>query len=163
MSLCYQLYESPLGILRIAADEQGVRKLALTKEDWLKYEEGLEKKISPVANLPYPVVQQLDEYFSKERESFDLPLVLEGSSFYQEVWKSLQSIPYGATRSYSEIAQAVGRPKAPRAIGQANRANPLPILIPCHRVVGKKGKLVGYAGTRTDLKEFLLRLEGALS
>lgn len=159
MTISYLTYPSPLGELRILANEKGIYKLAITEEDWQEYQNQA-GSMEEVSALAHPIVEQIDEYFSKKRKTFDLPLVLEGSSFYQQVWQQLQSIPYGQVRSYGEIAQAVGKPKAARAVGQANRANPLPIIIPCHRVIGKNGKLVGYAGCRTDLKEFLLRLEG---
>lgn len=159
MVINYLTYRSPLGLLRILANKKGICKLAITQEDWQQYQRQL-GKVEEVSALDYPIVEQLDEYFRKERKSFDLPLALEGSPFYQGVWQELQAIPYGQVKSYGEIAEAVGKPKAARAIGQANRANPLPIIIPCHRVIGKNGKLVGYAGSRTDIKEFLLRLEG---
>lgn len=159
MSINYLTYHSPLGLLRILANKKGIYRLTVTEEDWQQYQQQV-GTVEEISALDYPIVEQLDEYFRKERKSFDLPLVWEGSPFYQQVWQELQSIPYGQVKSYGELAQAVGKPKAARAIGQANRANPLPIIIPCHRVIGKNGKLVGYAGSRTDIKEFLLRLEG---
>ena len=97
-------------------------------------------------------------YFAGERRSFDLPLDPAGTDFQRAVWEALRAIPYGQTRTYGEIAAAVGRPKAVRAVGQANHVNPLPIFIPCHRVVGKGGALTGYAGG-LDLKGALLALE----
>jgi len=157
MTVTYLNYFSPLGLLRIAADEKGICKLSVTEEDWQEYLRASAPK--EVDSLPYPAREQLEQYFQKERKEFTLPLVLEGTSFYRQVWQQLCLIPYGETRSYGEIAQALGKPQGSRAVGQANRANPLPILIPCHRVIGKSGKLVGYAGTRTELKEFLLQLE----
>ncbi len=101
---------------------------------------------------------QLLEYLSEARRSFDLPLDPAGTAFQRSVWEALRAIPYGQTRTYGEIAAAVGRPKAVRAVGQANHVNPLPIFIPCHRVVGKNGALTGYAGG-LDLKSALLALE----
>lgn len=101
---------------------------------------------------------QLDEYFSGERREFDIPLEPEGTQFQKKVWDALIGIPYGVTRSYSEIADGVGSPKAARAVGMANHVNPIPIIIPCHRVVGKSGRLVGYAGG-LDMKTALLELE----
>lgn len=97
-------------------------------------------------------------YFAGERRDFDLPLAPAGTDFQRAVWDALRAIPYGQTRTYGEIAAAVGRPKAVRAVGQANHVNPLPIFIPCHRVVGKGGALTGYAGG-LDLKRALLALE----
>lgn len=101
---------------------------------------------------------QLLEYLSRTRRSFDLPLDPAGTDFQRAVWEALRAIPYGQTRTYGEIAAAVGRPRAVRAVGQANHVNPLPIFIPCHRVVGKNGALTGYAGG-LDLKSALLALE----
>lgn len=101
---------------------------------------------------------QLLEYLSGTRRSFDLPLEAAGTAFQRSVWEALGAIPYGQTRTYGEVAAAVGRPKAVRAVGQANHVNPLPIFIPCHRVVGKNGALTGYAGG-LDLKGALLALE----
>lgn len=97
-------------------------------------------------------------YFAGERRDFDLPLDPAGTDFQRAVWEALKAIPYGGTRTYGEIAAAVGRPKAVRAVGQANHVNPLPIFIPCHRVVGKGGALTGYAGG-LELKRALLALE----
>ena len=101
---------------------------------------------------------QLLEYLAGARRAFDLPLDPAGTDFQRSVWEALGAIPYGETRTYGEIAAAVGRPKAVRAVGQANHVNPLPIFIPCHRVVGKNGALTGYAGG-LDLKRALLALE----
>lgn len=102
--------------------------------------------------------RQLLEYLAGVRRVFDLPLAPKGTEFYRSVWRALEEIPYGETRSYRDIAQTVGRPKAVRAVGQANHNNPIPIIIPCHRVVGANGSLTGYGGG-LDLKERLLRLE----
>jgi methylated-DNA-[protein]-cysteine S-methyltransferase len=101
---------------------------------------------------------QLQAYFTGELRQFDLPLSPSGTLFQQKVWTALRSIPYGETKSYGEIAAAVGSPKACRAVGMANHHNPLPIFIPCHRVIGTGGKLTGYAGG-LDRKRFLLELE----
>ena len=89
---------------------------------------------------------QLDEYFQGKRTTFSLPFKLTGTPFQLAVWKELQNIPYGQTTSYKEIAQKINKPKAYRAVGMANNKNPLPIIIPCHRVIGSNGKLIGYAG-----------------
>ena len=101
---------------------------------------------------------QLDEYFQGKRTTFSLPFKLTGTPFQLAVWKKLQNIPYGQTTSYKEIAQKINKPKAYRAVGMANNKNPLPIIIPCHRVIGSNGKLIGYAGG-LKLKNYLLELE----
>ena len=102
--------------------------------------------------------RQLSEYLKGERKMFDLPLQMKGTDFQQRVWNALLEIPYGETRSYKQIAEAIGNPKAVRAVGMANNRNPLLIVVPCHRVIGADGKLVGY-GAGIEKKEFLLRLE----
>ena len=101
---------------------------------------------------------QLDEYFQGKRTTFSLPFKLTGTPFQLAVWKELQNIPYGQTTSYKEIAQKINKPKAYRAVGMANNKNPLPIIIPCHRVIGSNGKLIGYPGG-LKLKNYLLELE----
>lgn len=101
---------------------------------------------------------QLDEYFQGKRTIFSLPFKLTGTPFQLAVWKELQNIPYGQTTSYKEIAQKINKPKAYRAVGMANNKNLLPIIIPCHRVIGSNGKLIGYAGG-LKLKNYLLELE----
>ena len=103
---------------------------------------------------------QLRRYFAGELKIFQLPLRPEGTAFQRAVWQALQTIPYGETRSYGQIAAQIGRPKASRAVGMANNRNPISILIPCHRVVGADGSLTGYGGG-LDKKEFLLKLETA--
>lgn len=116
---------------------------------------------SPSDPLLTSTLKQLDEYFLGKRKSFDLKIRQNGTNFQLQVWSELVQIPYGKTKSYQEIAQAIGNPKAVRAIGQANKANQFPIIVPCHRVIGKNQSLTGYAGTRTDIKEKLLTIEGA--
>ena len=103
--------------------------------------------------------KQLNEYFSGERISFDLPLNAKGTTFQKSVWGKLKDISYGQTISYQELAYQIGNPKACQAVGQANRRNPLPIVVPCHRVIGKDNSLKGYAGSLTPIKEFLIQLE----
>lgn len=156
--LYYDSYSSVLGEIYVAVDEVGVNKIELIEEEWLNFI--AVKSIKRDSNMCYEVVRQLDEYFTGKRKQFDLKLSIEGTEFRKKVWNSLISIPYGKVVSYSYIAKAIGNPKAIRAVGQANKANPLPIIIPCHRVVGKNKSLVGYAGTRIDIKEKLLSLEG---
>lgn len=109
-----------------------------------------------------PLIQktniQLTEYFAKQRTEFSIPLAPEGSVFFQKVWRALEKIPYGQTKSYKEIAIQISYPKAYRAVGMANNRNPIPIIIPCHRVISSKGSLSGYAGG-LDIKSYLLELE----
>lgn len=102
--------------------------------------------------------KQLQEYFEGKRIDFDLPLEPKGTQFQKAVWKTLETIPYGQTRSYKQVAQAVDSPKAYRAVGMANNKNPISIIIPCHRVIGANGKMVGYGGG-LGIKEYLLNLE----
>ncbi|ASS75958.1 cysteine methyltransferase [Tumebacillus algifaecis] len=161
MKIGYDTVSTPFGEIFVALDEAGVRKVALSEADWAAFcaEWGT---VTHDPQLCAQAVCQLNEYFRGERRAFDLPLSMHGTPFRKQVWAALCDIPYGEVRSYGQIAEAVGKPKAPRAIGQANRNNPLPILIPCHRVIGKTGALVGYAGPRTDIKTILLQLENAL-
>jgi len=104
------------------------------------------------------VAEQLQEYFRGERQSFDLKLAPRGTDFQLACWRALQRIPYGETRSYSDVAREIGRPAAVRAVGAANGANPIPIVIPCHRVVGSNGSLTGFGGG-IETKRWLLALE----
>ena len=107
-------------------------------------------------------VRQLRAYFAGQLREFQLPLDIEGTEFQKRVWRQVAAIPYGETRSYLQIATAIGSPRAVRAVGAANGANPAPIMVPCHRVIGAKGKLVGYGGGLA-LKRRLLELEGAIA
>ena len=117
---------------------------------------------APEDASPSPLIKeglkQLREYFRKERKDFYLPLKMEGTEFQKKVWEALQTIPYGQVCSYQDIARKVGNEKAVRAVGGANNKNPIAIIIPCHRVIGKNGSLVGYGGG-LPVKEFLLSLE----
>ena len=109
-----------------------------------------------------PLIQkaakQIEEYFAGKRKKFSLPIVMHGTEFQMDVWRALQSIPYGETRSYKDIAVQIGRPKAVRAVGMANHRNPISIIVPCHRVIGHNGSLTGYGGG-LPLKQYLLELE----
>ena len=107
------------------------------------------------------VARQLGEYFAGERRSFDLAVAAQGSPFQRRVWETLRRIPYGATRSYGELARELGRPSAARAVGRANGSNPVALVVPCHRVIGASGALTGYAGG-VERKRALLELEGVL-
>jgi methylated-DNA-[protein]-cysteine S-methyltransferase len=158
--------ESPVGPLTIAVSHRGLWQLIFTKKSqpvlslqlWLNQwitNGKLERKDQEC--LPY--IQQLEEYFSKTRREFDLPVDMYGTNFQKLVWKQLREIPYGEVRSYKEVAQAIGVPKAVRAVGGANNKNPVSIVVPCHRVIGSNGSLVGYGGG-LHIKEYLLTLEG---
>jgi methylated-DNA-[protein]-cysteine S-methyltransferase len=113
----------------------------------------------PASALLREVRRQLAQYFAGERRVFDLPLAPRGTDFERRVWQEVAAIPYGETRSYAEVARAAGRPAACRAVGRANGSNPIPLVIPCHRVIGSDGSLTGYGGG-LPLKRFLLALEG---
>lgn len=138
--------------LRLTAGENGLRAI-----DWSSQGPGggREDRRHPVLR---EAERQLRAYFAGELRQFELPLEPEGTPFQQRVWMALVKIPYGETRSYMEIARSIGAPAAMRAVGAANGANPLPIVVPCHRVIGSSGKLVGYGGG-LPLKRRLLALE----
>jgi methylated-DNA-[protein]-cysteine S-methyltransferase len=142
--------KSPVGRLLLAADEAGLRKVLFGGEPEAQWRE------DPAA-LAEPV-RQLRAYFAGELHDFDLPLAPEGTPFQMRVWRELRNIPYGQTISYGELARRVGSPKGSRAVGLANGANPISIVVPCHRVIGSNGKLTGYGGGLEN-KERLLALE----
>lgn len=144
--------ETPLGLVRIAEDERGISSLKFTDSAPDPMQAGQKGLYLADAET------QLLEYFAGKRRTFDIPLSIRGSAFQETVWNALRTIPYGETRSYQQIAQIIGNGKASRAVGMANNRNPILIMIPCHRVVGKDGKLVGYAGG-IERKERLLELE----
>ena len=154
MNYCY--FESPIGPLLIAGDQEAIRHILFPKNGKpAKPERGwMESTTGPIAQT----VMQLREYFAGRRTDFDLPLALEGTPFQRSVWRALQEIPYGETISYGELARRVGNPKASRAVGSANGANRIPIVIPCHRVIASGGKLGGFGGG-LPVKERLLALE----
>lgn len=151
----YDYYSSPIGSLLLAGDNSGLQFIGFPEgkghlepaSDWIR-------DAQPFAT----VKAQLAEYFSGDRTAFDLPLNPQGTAFQLHVLQALQSIPYGETRSYSDIAQQIGKPTAVRAVGAANGRNPLPIVIPCHRVIGADGSLTGFGGG-VGVKRFLLDLE----
>ena len=147
----YDIYESEFGTLQIIEDTQGLVSVTLMKEeiDPTKIQEG---KFSKLAKL------QLKEYFEGKRKHFTIPLHLIGTPFQIKVWNALCAIPYGETYCYEEIAKAIDCPKGCRAVGLANNKNPIVIIVPCHRVIGKNGSLVGY-GLGLAMKEKLLQLE----
>ncbi|HEV8146647.1 MAG TPA: methylated-DNA--[protein]-cysteine S-methyltransferase [Bryobacteraceae bacterium] len=154
----YQFLETPIGTLLIAGDERAIHRIEFPKNGMAgKPQTGwIESARGPVGDA----VRQLREYFAGERIDFDLPLAPEGTAFQRGVWKRLEEIPYGETISYGELAKRVGNPKASRAVGAANGQNPIPIVIPCHRVIGANGKLTGFGGG-LPTKEKLLNLEKA--
>lgn len=153
MYYCY--LDTPIGELLLAGEDGALSMIGFPKgsmrrepeADWIFNERQL-----------VDACQQLREYFAGERRDFDLPLKLEGTEFQVSVLKALQDIPYGETTSYGEIAKRIGRPRAVRAVGAANGRNPIPIVVPCHRVIGSTGDLTGFGGG-LDTKEALLRLE----
>ncbi|MDX5476275.1 MAG: methylated-DNA--[protein]-cysteine S-methyltransferase [Bacillaceae bacterium] len=144
--------------LYIVTDENSLISIHFDIEDMVKQHNNL--KESRDHHIINEVKQQLQEYFSGERTEFDVPMTLHGTTFQVNVWKALMNISYGETKSYKQIADVIQNPKAVRAVGQANRRNKIPIIIPCHRVIGQNKSLVGYAGSQTHYKEKLLRLEG---
>lgn len=147
-----QYYHSPIGPIGIIEEEQAITRILYPGEileEVVKEEE---------TSLLKEAKKQMDAYFANQLQQFDLPLRPVGTPFMQEVWKALIDIPYGELRSYKDIAEAIGRDKAYRAVGLANNRNPIPIIIPCHRVVGANGKLVGYGGG-LEIKELLIELE----
>jgi methylated-DNA-[protein]-cysteine S-methyltransferase len=153
MYYCY--FDTPIGELLLAGEDNALSMIGFPKgamrrdpePDWIYNEQPFEN-----------ACRQLAEYFAGERKDFDLPLSLAGTEFQVEVLEALQTIPYGETTSYGAIAKQIGRPKAVRAVGAANGRNPIPIIVPCHRVIGTSGDLTGFGGG-LDTKAELLRLE----
>jgi len=151
----YSWFESPVGPLLLAGTKAGLNLVSFSAVTRTKSADSEWHEDSAVFT---EVVDQLKSYFAGERKAFDLPLVLEGTTFQERVWTALQNIPYGETVSYKVLAERVGSPKAVRAVGAANGANPIPIIIPCHRVIGNDGSLTGFGGG-LPLKKRLLELE----
>lgn len=145
----YAVYPFPFDQLKIGYQDDAVTLLMRTKEP------ASDAGRTALTDL---VFQQVMEYMNGQRQAFTFPYLLQGTEFQQKVWQALCHIPYGETRTYGEIAAAVGNPKAYRAVGMANHRNPILIAVPCHRVIGANGKLVGY-GSGLDMKEALLQLE----
>lgn len=149
--------QTELGWLRVVEEDAAIVRLDILREqteapvDWKRKD----------TDLLLEARRQLEEYFAGIRAGFSLPLAPQGTDFQKAVWRQLEAIPYGETRTYGQIAAALGKPKASRAVGGANHNNPIAIVIPCHRVIGADGSLTGYAGG-IDLKEKLLHLEGVL-
>lgn len=154
----YAELKSPVGVLLLESDGDALTRIRLPEEKYEK-DDSVERVRNPA--LFKDAAAQLNAYFRGERTTFDLPLAPGGTPFQQDVWNELQKIPLGETISYAELAERVGRKGSFRAVGAANGRNPLPIVIPCHRVIGSNGKLTGYAGG-IEAKKKLLELEGAL-
>ncbi|ECJ9721828.1 methylated-DNA--[protein]-cysteine S-methyltransferase [Listeria monocytogenes] len=154
-----QQKSSPVGDLFITIDEKWIRNISYDEPKNWELLEGtiIEKELFQALTI------QLDDYFEGKREHFDLPVLLKGTDFQQKVWQALSEIPYGVVVSYKDIAISAGSPKAVQAVGQANRANPIPIIIPCHRCVKSNGELGGYNGADVNKKQYLLALEKGLS
>ena len=158
MDIRWTTIDSPIGALTLAASGSALHAIEFesnrhpqTRAGWIEGETALLRHAA----------LQLREYFERRRQTFDVPLAPQGTDFQRAAWQALAAIPYGETRSYAQQAAALGRPSATRAVGAANGRNPLPIVLPCHRVIGSNGALTGYAGG-LPRKTHLLRLEGAL-
>jgi methylated-DNA-[protein]-cysteine S-methyltransferase len=152
----YQFLDTPIGVLRLVSDGN---HLVTIEFEGQHGDGGTDTEIAdPVLNK---CAEQLAEYFAGARHSFDLPLAPGGTEFQRAVWAALGDIPYGELRSYGDIARAIHKPAAVRAVGAANGRNPLPVVVPCHRVVGSDGSLTGFAGGLA-IKKKLLELESAL-
>jgi methylated-DNA-[protein]-cysteine S-methyltransferase len=146
----FDYYDSPIGLIEIAGTSTAVIALNFVAE-----------RCREVAShsLVAEAVRQVDEYFDGNRREFDIEMALEGTDFQQQVWRQLRTVPYGCVASYQDIARGVGRPAAVRAVGAANGRNPIAIMVPCHRIIGKNGHLVGYSSGLWR-KEWLLKHEG---
>lgn len=151
----YRYHDSPIGPLLLGADASGLRQLRMEPEQLA----ALPEHWQPADRELDEACRQLDEYFAGRRQRFDLALAPLGTVFQQAVWQALQTIPFGETRSYRQLAMHIGRDQAVRAVGAANGANPIAIIVPCHRVIGSNGTLTGFAGG-LERKAILLRLEG---
>ena len=149
---------SPVGPIYLVADSKSLRAITFAT-NWPAMPPG---KAGTAGDNPIlsKAQRQLEEYFAGRRTDFELPITLTGTPFQKKTWQALLTIPYGETRSYSQQAQIIGNPKAVRAVGRTNGLNPIAIVVPCHRVIGKSGKLTGYAGG-LEIKRFLLELENS--
>lgn len=163
--LTYDTFQTPIGSVTIVASDYGVKHLFLWSQDDRKTEKIL-IKYYPEAQIVHDqtkfsmVVRQLNEYFDKKRKEFTVPLDLQLTAFQDKVLNLVRHIPYGETRTYGQIAAQLGNGRAARAVGMANRNNPVPIIIPCHRVIGADGSLTGYAGKDgIETKAWLLTME----
>ena len=147
----FWMFDTPLGTMAVGEEEGAIVRLWLPNTP--------KPRLMPHKTpLLERAEEQILEYLNGQRQEFDLPLAFMGTDFQKKVWKALRDIPYGQTERYGELAERIGCPGGARAVGMANRCNPLPILVPCHRVVGAKGQLTGYAGG-LEMKRTLLELE----
>lgn len=155
----YTIYQSSLlGAVTLVVCEEGVEEIFLEGDHFESYHRE-HPDLRQDEDLCQEAKKQIEEYFKGERQIFDVPLVTKGTPFQEKVWEVLKQIPYGETISYGEVAKRMGNPKAVRAVGAASKRNPIPLIIPCHRVIGKNGKMVGYMGSHIDIKEKLLAHE----
>jgi methylated-DNA-[protein]-cysteine S-methyltransferase len=153
----YATMASPIGPLTIAGSETALNAILFGAGHPLSISVLNRRESGP--DVVEETIRQLQAYFSGRLVQFDLPLKPDGTPFQKQVWRELQNIPYGTVISYGELARRIGKPKASRAVGAANGANPIPIVIPCHRVIGSNSKMTGYGGG-IQIKEKLLKLEG---
>ncbi len=154
----YTIFSSRLGDVTIQANDDGLLGIWFETYTTKPKELGREDRKH---NVLAEACKQLTEYFEGSRKIFDVPLAAKGTDFQKQVWQALTQIPFGETWSYQDLANAIGNPKAVRAVGLANGKNPISVIVPCHRVIGKSGKLTGYAGG-LERKKALLTLEGIL-
>ncbi|MCS6924698.1 MAG: methylated-DNA--[protein]-cysteine S-methyltransferase [Candidatus Binatia bacterium] len=155
--------DTPFGPLLLAASERGLCRLALPPAtEHLRFHQWVQRRRLDLGGEAFLAlaVREVQEYLAGDRRHFTVPLEIEGGEFFRRVWQALLGIPYGQTRTYAAVATAAGRPRAARAVGAACARNPIPLIIPCHRVVGQNEALTGFAGGLA-MKEALLKLEGA--
>ena len=157
----YRIVDSPIGPLRLVANEDSLVAVSWEDEHARRAEQHVGAE-APHEAVLVETARQLEEYFAGRRKKFELKLHFAGTDFQRKVWSALLTIPFGETRSYGQLAAQIGHPTAVRAVGAANGQNPIPIIAPCHRVVGSTGKLVGFGGG-LPRKVHLLTLEGVLS
>ncbi len=154
----FTYYQSPYGQMTLQANEHGLLGAWFEIQTTQPQQLGIYSDNNPILS---EAVRQLEEYFLGKRTQFELPLAAKGTAFQQAVWQALCRIPFGETWSYQQLADEIGNPKAVRAVGLANGKNPISVIVPCHRVIGKNGRLTGYAGG-VETKQRLLELEQAL-
>lgn len=152
----YTQFDSSIGMITVNGNDEGLLGVWYESHARTLSDFGVQADDHPILKL---TVSQLKEYFNGERRDFSIPLAANGTEFQNKVWQALTTIPYGETWCYKDLAIAVGNPKASQAVGGANSKNPISIIVPCHRVIGKNGSLTGYAGG-VDIKQALLKLEG---
>ena len=148
-------FKTPIGFMKICEESDILTSLSIQHKE---PETALTSNSTKHSELLYEAYRQINEYFAGKRKKFELPICCMGTTFQKQVWEELQRIPYGETRSYEDIAVAIGNPKAVRAVGQANNRNRLLIIVPCHRVIHKSGDITGFA-CGTEVKKYLLDLE----